>query len=157
MDKTNSTENSFIKHLKPRKNGKYHQGVIDPKACKKYYSSCLDEPIIYRSGLEYKFINYCESVPSIIKWASEPIKIPYYSRLDKKQVNYYPDYVIENENGTKCIVEVKPYDQTIRPKPNDSKWLKAAWIKNTDKWNAAYKFAHEHGMKFIIVTEKFFT
>lgn len=150
------TNNNFIKHLKPRKNGKYHQGVIDPKACKKYYSSCQGEPIIYRSGLELQFINYCENLPSIVKWASEPIAIRYFSRLDNREQNYYPDYIIENEDGHRCIVEIKPYDQTIRPKENDSKWLKQAWIKNLDKWNAAKKFAEDHGMKFIIVTEKFF-
>lgn len=154
---TNETlNNSFIKNLKPRKNGKYHQGAIDPKCCKKYYSSCKDEPIIYRSGLELQFINYCENLPSIVKWASEPISIKYYSRLDQKEHNYYPDYIIENADGHRCIVEVKPYGQTIRPKANDSKWLKTEWIRNTDKWNAAYKFAHDNGMKFIIVTEKFF-
>lgn len=149
--------NRSIKKLKPKKNGFYHQGVIDPKICKKYYNSCKDEPIIYRSGLELQFIQYCENVPSIVKWASEPIAIRYFSRLDQKEQNYYPDYVIENEDGHRCIVEVKPYDQTIRPKENDSKWLKKAWIKNTDKWKAAHEFAHSHGMKFIIVTEKFFT
>lgn len=147
---------NFIKHLKPRKNGRYHQGVINPERCKKYYNGCKGEPIIYRSGLEFQFINYCESHPSILKWASEPIVIRYYSRLDKKEANYYPDYIIENKDGRRCIVEIKPYDQTIRPGINDSRWLKEAWIKNLDKWTAAKKFAEDHNMKFIIVTEKFF-
>ena len=38
----------------------------------------------------------------------------------------------------------------------DTRWLKEQWIRNLDKWAAAKKFAEEHGMKFIIVTEKFF-
>ena len=64
---------NYIKHLKPRKNGRYHQGVIDPKHTKKYYSDKMNEPIIYRSGLELQFIQYCENNPKVAKWASEPI------------------------------------------------------------------------------------
>jgi len=146
----------MIKSLKPRKNGYYKQGVIDKKILKKYVCHTKDEPIIYRSGLELQFVQYCENNPSITKWASEPIKIPYISRIDKKQHDYYPDYIIENSKGDRVIVEVKPYQQTLKPDLTDNLWLKEAWVKNIDKWTAAKKFATDHGMKFIIVTEKFF-
>jgi len=149
--------NLFIKHMKPRKNGFYKQGIVDPKSCHKYADSCKSDPIIYRSGLELQFIQYCENNSNIVKWASEPIKIPYYSRLDQKECNYYPDYILENKKGNKVIVEVKPYNQTIKPDMTDTVWLKEQWVKNIDKWTAAKKFAEEHDMKFIIVTEKFFT
>ena len=145
-----------IKNMKPKKNSKYHQGILDPNKLRKYFTSCKNEPIIYRSGLEYQFIMFCESNPKIQRWASEPISIKYFSRLDNKNANYYPDYVIETYNGSKIIVEVKPYEQTIKPANTDSKWLTEAWIKNTDKWNAATEFAHKHNAKFIVVTEKFF-
>lgn len=149
--------NLFIKHMKPRKNGFFKQGIVDPKSCHKYADSCKSDPIIYRSGLELQFIQYCENNSNIVKWASEPIKIPYYSRLDQKECNYYPDYILENKKGNKVIVEVKPYNQTLKPDLTDNAWLKEQWIKNIDKWTAAKKFADEHDMKFIIVTEKFFT
>lgn len=149
-------EDNFIKHLKPRKNSKYHQGMYDPNQLSKYYNSCKNEPVIYRSGLEQKFIRFCENSTSIAKWASEPIKIPYFNRLNKKQQNYYPDYIIENLDGKKTIIEVKPYDQTVKPKDIDSNWLKRAWITNVDKWAAAKKFAEDHNMQFTIITEKFF-
>ena len=55
------------------------------------------------------------------------------------------------------LTEVKPYNQTLKPDLTDTAWLKEQWIKNIDKWTAAKKFADEHDMKFIIVTEKFFT
>lgn len=145
-----------IKHMKPKKNGFYKQGVLDPKKMKKYYSECKSEPIIYRSGLELQFINYCEQSSSIVKWASEPIKIPYFSRLANKEQNYYPDYIIENKDGKKCIVEVKPSNQIYKPDATDSAWSKENWIRNSDKWIAAKKFAEDRGMKFIIITEKFF-
>ena len=146
----------LIKKLKPKKNGFYKQGIIDPKNCKKYYNTCKDDPIIYRSGLELQFINYCENNPKVTKWASEAVKIPYFNRLKQREANYYPDYVIETTEGEKIIVEIKPYNQTIKPGPLDSRWLKESWIKNCDKWKAANDFAHKNNAKFIIVTEKFF-
>lgn len=157
-NKTETTikHGNYIKHLKPRKNGFYKQGIVNPKSCSKYYSNRLNEPIIYRSGLELQFIQYCENCTTITKWGSEVLEIPYTSRLDGKQHNYYPDYVIENSAGTRCIVEVKPYNQTIKPSASDNRWLKESWIKNLDKWNAAKEFADKHNMKFIIVTEQFF-
>ena len=153
---TSSIDNKKIKHMMPRKNSRYHQGVIDPKSAKKYFESVKKEPIIYRSGLELQFISYCENNKNITKWISEPIKIEYYSRLKKKIMNYYPDYIIENIDGMKVIVEVKPYEQTIKPKECSSIWLKQQWVINTDKWKAAKQFADKHNMKFVIVTEKFF-
>jgi len=153
MDKKFSNN---IKNIKPKKNGKYHQGYIPLNNLHKYFTSCKDEPIIYRSGLEYQFIMFCESNPKIKRWASEPISIRYFNRLLNKEQNYYPDYVIETHKGDKIIVEVKPYQQTVKPDSTDSAWLKEAWIVNNDKWKAANEFAHKHNAKFIIITEKFF-
>ena len=144
---------SFIKHLKPKKNSHYKQGVRDPKRFKKYIASCKNEPVIFRSGLELEFINYCENNPSIKRWASEPIKIKYYSRLDSKEMNYYPDFIIEKTNGDRIIVEIKPKAQTYKPTVYDNLWSKEAWIKNMDKWIAAYKFAKKHKMSFVVVCE----
>lgn len=149
-------KDSFIKHLKPRKNSRYHQGYVDRNTLKKYFSECKDQPVIYRSGLELDFINYCEANPKITKWASEPIAIRYYNRLLQKEQNYYPDYVIENYRGERTIVEIKPYNQTVKPTALDNRWLKEAWVSNVDKWTAAKAFADAHGLKFIIITEKFF-
>ncbi len=149
-------ENTKIKTLKPSKKSRYHQGYIQRDQCKKLFNSVKNEPIIYRSGLELQFIQFCENNPKIVKWASEPIAIPYFNRLKDKESNYYPDYIIENYKGERTIVEIKPYNQTIKPSSIDSEWLKEAWIMNVDKWNAAKKFAEDNKMKFIIVTEKFF-
>jgi len=147
---------NYIKTKKPSKKSFYKQGVLNPKKMKKYSSVYKNEPIIYRSGLELQFIQYCENNPSITKWASEPIEIPYTCRLDNKEHKYYPDYILENAKGDKVIVELKPYNQTIKPDMTDTMWLKEAWVKNIDKWTAAKEFADKHNMKFIIVTEKFF-
>jgi len=153
MDKRYSNN---IKNMKPRRDSKYHQGYVPQQFCKKLFGSTKNEPIIYRSGLEYQFIQFCENNPKIKKWASEPLPIEYFSRLDNKLCNYYPDYVLETEDGSHIIVEIKPYNQTVKPKDSDSRWLKEQWVKNTDKWKYANEFAHKHNAKFIIITEKFF-
>ena len=145
-----------IKNMKPRKDSKWHQGYVPNNLCTKLFRSCKDEPIIYRSGLELQFIEFCESNPKVKRWASEPIAIEYYNRLSQTNKNYYPDYVIETTDGNHIIVEIKPYNQTIKPAAQCSEWLKEAWVTNTDKWKAAEEFAHKHNAKFIIVTEKFF-
>lgn len=155
MYNKNSSQN-FIKNIKPRKNSRFHQGFISKNFCTKLFNSCKNEPIIYRSGLELQFIQFCENNPKIKKWASEPISIKYTCRLDNKEHDYYPDYVIETNTGEKIIVEIKPYGQTVKPTAVDSVWLKESWIKNCDKWKAANEFAHKNNAKFIIVTEKFF-
>ncbi len=146
----------FIKNMKPKKNSHYRTGVVDPKTCRKYVEGCKGEPAIYRSGLELQFMNYCENNPNIIKWASEPLEIPYISRIDGRKHTYNPDFVIQNKQGNIVIVEIKPANQTTRPSDFDTLWLKEQWVKNCDKWNAAKEYAKKHGMKFIIVTEKFF-
>ena len=145
-----------IKNYKPKKNSKYHQGYVDPRLTTKLFSSTKNEPIIYRSGLELQFIQFCEANPKIKKWASEPIAIKYISRLDKNEHNYYPDYVIETDEGTHIIVEIKPYNQTVKPTLEDSMWLKEQWVKNIDKWTAAKEFAKQNNAKFMVITEKFF-
>lgn len=145
-----------IKNNKPKKNSRYHQGYLNPRLMTKCFKSMQGEPIIYRSGLEYQFICFCENSAKIKQWASEPIGIKYTCRLDGKEHEYYPDYVIEMNNGDKVIVEIKPSDQIVKPKENDSQWAKETWVKNCDKWNAADNFAKSHNAKFIIITEKFF-
>ena len=141
-----------IKYLKPKKNSRYKQGVRSSKIFKKYISK-NNEPVIYRSGLELEFINYCENNPSIKQWASEPIQIKYFSRLNNKIMNYYPDFIVEKTNGSRIIVEIKPLSQTNKPTMRDNRWSKETWIKNIDKWMSAYKFAKEHNMSFAIVSE----
>lgn len=148
--------NRLIKHMKPKRNSQYHNGIVDPKLCKKYVEGCKHEPAIYRSGLELQFMNYCENNPGIVKWASEPLEIPYISRIDGKQHTYNPDFIIQNKQGNIVIIEIKPANQTVKPSEFDTLWLKEQWIKNCDKWRAAKAYANKHGMKFIIVTENFF-
>lgn len=144
-----------IKHMKPSKKTRYEQGYVNPSSCKKLFEAARKEPIIYRSGLELRYIHFFENCSSIKHWASEPFNIEYFSRLDNCVKNYYPDFILEKTNGDILLVEIKPDDQTHKPSVISNNWAKESWIKNTDKWNAAKEFAHKRGMKFVILTEKF--
>lgn len=112
--------------------------------------------IICRSLWERNICKFCDTSESIIKWSSEEIIIPYINPIDKKQHNYFPDFLIQfkNNSGTHTwMVEVKPKKQTYL-KENASKKEKITWIINTAKWEAAKNYCNKHNMQFKIITEK---
>ncbi len=140
-----------IKSLKPSKKSRYRQGYVNPKSCKKLFESQQNEPIIYRSSYEKKFIYWLERSDKVARWGSECVCIQY-TGTDGKPHHYYPDYVVEFTNGTKCLIEIKPYNQTQQPDPR-LQWATAEYEKNMLKWYAANEFCKRHGMAFKVLTE----
>ena len=141
-----------IKHLKPQKNSRYKQGYIDPRSCKKLVPGVSKDAIIYRSSYELKFIVWLEGNSKVKQWASECICIPYMF-IDGTTHRYYPDYFVEFEDGTKMVVEIKPYNQTQKP-VNENCWATKEYAKNKCKWAAAIEFCKKKGYVFKILTEK---
>lgn len=141
-----------IKQLKPQQKGRYKQGYIDPKSCKKLISGTSNEPIIYRSSYELKFITWLEGSDKVKQWASECICIPYMF-VDGTTHRYYPDYFVEMVDGTRLVVEIKPYNQTQKP-INENCWAAKEYAKNRCKWAAAMEFCKLKGYKFQVLTEK---
>ena len=141
-----------IKNLKPSKSSRYKQGYVNPKSCKKLIPSLSNEPIIYRSSYELKFINWLEWNKNVKCWGSECITIPYYY-IDKKTHQYHPDYFVEFVNGDKLVVEIKPHNQPIKPM-NENGWAGTEYTKNMSKWRAAQDFCKAKGYQFKILTEK---
>lgn len=140
-----------IKSLKPSKKSRYKQGYINPKSCTKLFESQQNEPIIYRSSYEKKFIRWLEKSDRVLRWGSECICIPY-TGADGQPHHYYPDYVVEFTNGTKSLIEIKPYNQTVRPDPR-CQWAVEEFKKNVLKWLAAEEFCKRNGMSFKVITE----
>lgn len=67
--------------------------------------------IYCRSSWEVDFIKYCELSEDIQYLKSEPFTIKYFNS-DSEEHGYRPDYIIEFNDGQKCLVEIKPdYDQ----------------------------------------------
>lgn len=141
-----------IKQLKPSKNSRYNQGYIDTKSCKKILEGLSNQPVIYRSSYEKKFIMWLESCDKVKRWGSECFYIPYYY-IDNSTHRYYPDYFVEMSDGSILIVEIKPYNQTQKPK-NENCWAYKEYIKNMCKWKAAKEFCEKKGYQFKILTEK---
>ena len=94
------------------------QGKFKPKNYKKYKGD--PTTIVYRSGWELKFMNWCDGDRSVVSWSSEEVVIPYKCPTDNKVHRYFPDFwlKIKEPTGTQeYLVEVKPLKQTQQPKP----------------------------------------
>jgi hypothetical protein len=151
--------------LKPRA-GKIQQGYFKPAFPEKYVGDPTQ--IIFRSSWEFKFLKWCDHSPTVIKYSSEPVGIPYYSPLDKRGHTYYIDfYVVTKDNDGReqsWLIEIKPDKYTKPPTAPDrmtdkqtANYVYAAkqFIVNQAKFEAAKEFASVRGLKFGIITENF--
>ena len=114
--------------------------------------------IIYRSSWEYKFMKWCDYTTSVQEWGSEEIIIPYISPADGKRHRYFPDFYVKIQNR-KYLVEVKPFKQTLEPKPqkrNTKRYINevVTYHINKAKWKAATEFCKDHSWEFMLITEK---
>lgn len=165
-----------IKNLKPNQgpNARYKQGFFQAKNPQKYVGD--PNQIIYRSSWEHRFMQWCDVHPSILKWGSEPVAIPYVNPVSSVErgvtvINkYYVDfYMVAEKNGVSqaYLVEVKPEKQRYPPdatKLNENRTAKRLLRYNTElktylinqaKWKAAAQFAHSRGMLFKVADENF--
>jgi hypothetical protein len=111
---------------------------------------------IFRSSWERKVMEMFDNNPSIISWASEPIKIPYTNPFTGKYTVYIPDFVVSyvDIHGVKHteIIEVKPAKETYIEEAKSAR-AKAALALNSYKWAAAMAYAKEKGWNFRVMTE----
>lgn len=153
-----------IKKIKP--NGDYKSGLYVPQNPDKYIGDVHN--IICRSSWEFRFCRYCDNNDRILKWSSEPISIPYYNPLDKKDHQYNVDFymqVLKDDDQTQdWIIEVKPEKHFKKPILEGNSTLKKLksynhkmqiWITNQAKFKAAQRWADARGYKFGVVDENF--
>ena len=141
-----------------QKNSKYRQGVFVPKNKDKFVGT----QAIYRSGLELKFMRFCDNNPNVVKWGSENVVVPYISPLDGRAHRYFVDnFVIikEGEKIGKYLIEIKPSKQTQPPQTKYKKrehliYEQSMYAVNQAKWTAAREFCKKKGLQFLILTEK---
>ena len=115
--------------------------------------------VTYRSLWERKFMLYCDDNPSVLKWSSEEIVIPYRSPIDKKVHRYFPDFIIKTKKGKRFMIEIKPSKYLKPPKPGKRKTKRffgeqVEFIRNQAKWKAASKYCDDQNMEFKVFTEK---
>lgn len=141
------------------KKARYKQGRFKPRYPKKYKGNSNN--IIYRSGLELKFFEYCDKNKNIISWASEEVVVPYFCPTDRRNHRYFPDLLInvKNKDGEidTYLIEIKPKNQTKLGKSKNPKTQMRntlTFAKNKAKWDAAEKFCERKNWKFKILTEQ---
>jgi len=138
-----------------------YKGRYIPKNPSKYAAD--PTKIIYRSMWEKKFMIFCDTNESVLRWGSETIVVPYRSPVDGKIHKYFVDFIVEtvNKNGHKEVqlIEIKPKKQTNEPKKKTRitrRYLYEVqtYAVNQAKWKSASEFAENRGWKFKILTEE---
>lgn len=153
-----------IKSNGPNLKSQYKQGRFRPQHPEKYAGNPTQ--IIYRSGWELLFCQYCDRDPRIVRWGSEEVPIRYVHPIKGVEQNYYVDFwlVVREADGKyqQFLVEIKPKSQLT--KPQEPRTRRAASLQryareietfqvNAAKFVAARHFATQRGMKFTILTE----
>ena len=133
---------------------KFAQGRYNMKNPDKYIGG---KTPLYRSSWEFAFMRFCDESPSIQKWASESIRIPYRHPFTGKFTIYVPDFFIAyaDKNGKQHeeVIEIKPENQTILEKAK-SKQNQGQLIVNRAKWKNAQLWCKNKGFRFRIINEK---
>lgn len=141
---------------------KFLQGKYHVKNPSKYSGN--PDGVVYRSSYELKFMNFLDSHPNVVRWASEEFFIPYTWNGEKHR--YFPDFLVEFKSTSgetrKMIIEIKPSNQTLPPQAPRKQTRKALMVfenavetytKNLAKWNAAKEFCEKNNAKFLVLTE----
>jgi hypothetical protein len=112
----------------------------------------------YRSSWEFTFMRTCDTHPSIQKWASEAISIPYKCPITGRSTIYVPDFFIQyvDKSGKMHVelIEVKPRNQSVREAVGKNKNNQIQYLRNVAKWRAAQAWCKSQGIKFRVVTEQ---
>lgn len=133
---------------------KFARGKFNMKNPAKYVGN---KTPTYRSSWEWSFMNFCDTNPSVQKWASEAISIPYRDPLTNRNTIYVPDFFIQyvDKNGKMIVelIEIKPASQTLLERVGKNKYNQAQFVKNQAKWAAASLWCRQQGIKFRILNE----
>ena len=112
--------------------------------------------VTFRSSWELRMFQWADSSPSVVRWNSEGIAIPYLKPTDKKIHKYYPDIYLEIQRDGKIekfLIEIKPEKEAVLKKKS-STYDKLAIMINEAKWFSARQFCDKHNIKFEVLTEK---
>lgn len=153
-----------IKSLQPKRgnNTHYQQGYYTPLFPAKY---CGNLPIIFRSSWEYKVCKFLDECATVVKWGSECIRVRYFSIIDEKYHEYFPDFYFEyktKDGVRKIIAEVKPKKDLTAPKKPKRETEKTVarykreaetYIRNMEKAKACRNYCDLHGIEYKFITE----
>ena len=108
-------------------------------------------------------MDWADTQPSVLRWCSEEVIIPYKSPVDNKYHRYFVDFFVEakGRDGVvrKILIEVKPKAQTQEPQVKTRKTKRyitevVTYGINQAKWKAAEEYCKDKGWEFLILTEE---
>jgi hypothetical protein len=138
----------------------FYQGKYRVRNPEKYVGDYGN--VVFRSLWERKFMVWCDTNPSVLKWGSEIYPIKYFSKIDGKVHRYFIDFFVQIRKADGSIqnlaIEIKPFSQTqppVRGKKREKTYIQECltYQINQDKWAAAREWAEKNGFEFIILTE----
>jgi hypothetical protein len=91
--------------------------------------------------LERDFLVILDFDPNALEIAGQPVTIEYLGE-DGRIRRYTPDFYVRYANGDECLYEIK-YRSNL--------WEE--WKSLKPKFKAARRYAKEHGMRFVILTD----
>jgi len=119
--------------------------------------------IIARSNLELRFMRWCDTHSSVIRYSSEEVIIPYIKPTDKMYHRYFVDFLLtirdKDDVEHTYLVEIKPKSQTKPPRKSKNKTNRAyltetaTFLVNKAKFAAAEKYCEQRGWKWKVLTE----
>lgn len=129
------------------------QLVFIPKNPQKYAGDA--RRIVARSKWELVYMQALDNSLQVAKWISEPrhLNISYLDPITKKVKQYWPDFLIQYNNNTIEIVEVKPLKEASMTEAK-STYDKLMLARNIAKWQSAERLAKAIGGRFRVVTEQ---
>ena len=165
-----ATNNSYKNWHKPNTSptARTKQGYYVVQNTDKYVGD--PKAVIYRSSWEMSFCKWCDASPSVRRWSSEPIKIPYFDRVSNleeckkygldpnnpknwKVRNYHTDFWVEVDKGSgvieKWFVEIKPKNKLMKPTPPPAN----AKLKDIKRFNMQAKEYLINESKFASLNE----
>lgn len=127
------TKPIIYKPKKKPKKKRFHTGThISPKSLK---------PMDYRSGWELQFMQKLDKDQDVKSYQYETIIVPYLKNPRAKKVSkYFPDFIVEYQDGRTVIYEIKSSSFLLRK-------------MNLAKWEACEKYCTLKGWKFEVLTE----
>lgn len=141
-----------MKRSKPSKK-KYFIPTFPEKCSQKF-------PVEMRSMWEWKFANWLDVNPSVVKWSFERKVIWYNDPIQNKRKRYIPDFWVKFKDNREFIIEIKPFSETIPPikrgrkKAKTQLYQEATYKRNMAKWKSARSYAEKVGAEFRVITEK---
>jgi len=115
-----------------------HSQVLFRRGYFKSDKSRIHEKMFFRSSLELKALVLFELDPSVVSFTTEPYSIQYV--FDGVEKRYVPDIEVFYDDGSSCLIEIKPSFQIDDP-------------INIAKFEVARDFCTRNNMNFKVLTE----